>query len=459
METINSEEQRNYIEILRGTIESSIIKQGLKPILQEQKNTHYHNNLNNIDVVIDISKLKTETEKYRKELILSQALIIELKQEIEFLNKINDDANIKNERFENFIENGMHELEETKEKSILLQKEKDELIKNYEISIGQLECLKEELNNSNSLIGKYEKEIYENTKKLNELGTQVENSQIIQNKMSEYKISLEKIYEDFEKNIKENKNLKIDVLDLKEEIEGKEIELNNLKNSIDEKEIIFENEKKKFLTETENLKRLNKKIERSYNDSDNNLKEKEKEFIKLEGKLIEIEKNLREITDKYDDLEDEFDQFKKLSEKKIDSNEKNIYELSNTTNTQKILIENLNLEKSNLVNEQENLKNLNYSISCDYLNLEKELKNKNLELEKFNNELQNIKVSYKNCEEEKENLEKERNMLRIDNVNLKHTVDTDNVMKNNEINILKEEINNLNLELLDKRNNILDLNE
>lgn len=280
-ETLNNEEQRNYIEILKQTIESSILKQGLAPLLQQQKANYYNsnynnnnnlnnnkstditqgnlsnlnlnnfssnnynnNNVSNLDVLIDISKLKGEAEKYRKELVLAQVLITELKQEIEFLNKANEDMNIKKERIKENLDSGLFELQEAQENLHRLQAEKEELSSFYDTLLQNHEKLREELSNSNALLGKYEKDLHENAKKINDLQTENENNQIIQSKMLEYKKSFEKIYEDFEINVKEKNRLEAELIELKEEMEAKQIELNKTKIALEEKEMKFENEKK-----------------------------------------------------------------------------------------------------------------------------------------------------------------------------------------------------------------------
>ena len=74
-ETIATEEQKNIISILQQTIDNDLIKSG---------NINKYINSNNI---FDFTKLKNEAEEYRKELILSQALVNSLKSEIELINK------------------------------------------------------------------------------------------------------------------------------------------------------------------------------------------------------------------------------------------------------------------------------------------------------------------------------------------------------------------------------------
>ena len=90
-------EQKNYIEILKQTIESELIKNELN--FSKEKNEN--NNNNKIDILIEFTKLKIENEKIKKDLILEQAVLIELKSEFESLKKLNDELKEKNEFLEN----------------------------------------------------------------------------------------------------------------------------------------------------------------------------------------------------------------------------------------------------------------------------------------------------------------------------------------------------------------------
>ena len=89
-------EQKNYIEILKQTIESDLIKNELN-----FKEKNENNNNNKFDILIEFTKLKIENEKIKKDLILEQAVLIELKSEFESIKKLNDELKEKNEFLEN----------------------------------------------------------------------------------------------------------------------------------------------------------------------------------------------------------------------------------------------------------------------------------------------------------------------------------------------------------------------
>ena len=88
-ETKACEMQKNIIDILQQAIDNDISKNNeLKKYLT-------------IDNIVDFTQLKMEAEQYRKELVLSQALVNSLKSEIEQLNKEKEETkNIYNKNIE-----------------------------------------------------------------------------------------------------------------------------------------------------------------------------------------------------------------------------------------------------------------------------------------------------------------------------------------------------------------------
>ena len=82
-ETLVNEEQKNFIEILKHTIETKLDILGLKKFIKSQKNKYYNENSDDILVILDITNLKAENDTLRKEMISSNILINQLKNEKE----------------------------------------------------------------------------------------------------------------------------------------------------------------------------------------------------------------------------------------------------------------------------------------------------------------------------------------------------------------------------------------
>ncbi len=476
IETLNNEEQRNYIEILKKTIDSSVIKHGLNPIIQHNKQNYYphkfNNNQNintngnknntfnnNLDVLIDICKLKTETEKCKKDLILSQILITELKQEIEFLHKTNEDLNFKKEKIKENLENGIFELEDSKERLRNLEAEKEGINQYNNNLLNNFEKLQEDLQSSNELLGKYEKELHENAKKINDLMTENENNSIIQSKMLEYKKSFEKIYEDFEENLKIKNRFEAELIELKEELEVKRMEINRLRIMNEEKEIKFESERKMILNDNEHINNRNKKAERNLNDIENLLKEREREVLKYQDKFNECELMNQDYKKKLENLELDFIDYKKTSERKLEATEKTVRELMSNNTIIKSNLDNLNREKENLLNEIDNLANNNEILCRNVNDLELEINSKGKNLQKINEEYEKLFRDYTELENERKIIKTEKDSLIREikqNKDYYENEVSDKIMENNRLN---KELNFLKNEVYDHREKNCEANE
>lgn len=252
-ETLTNDEQRNYIEMLRQTIESSIIKHGMSAFLQTARNSHsglLNKDSSNVDLVVDIAKIKAEGDKYRKELVMAQVLIGELKGEIEYLKKNCEDMTIKKEKIKENLESGIRELENAKGQVTCLENEKEDIIQNFDELKNDHSKILEELYNSTEIVSKLECHTEDLNRKISELNTQLESKYAVESKLSEYKKSFEKLYQDFDKTSKEKSKVDFEISELKEEF--KKLQLENIKSRsvIEEKE----SELKNSSNENETLK-------------------------------------------------------------------------------------------------------------------------------------------------------------------------------------------------------------
>ena len=119
---LNNDQQRNYIEILKQTIESSLVKTGLKPMIENsatQSGKDFYN------TVIEISSLHNEMEKIKSDNTALEVINAKLKNEVDYLNKSN--TNFK-EKIQDSLESGIKELEEAKGKIRILENEKENLL-------------------------------------------------------------------------------------------------------------------------------------------------------------------------------------------------------------------------------------------------------------------------------------------------------------------------------------------
>lgn len=171
-ETISNEEQRNYIEILRQTLESTIFKTGIGPLLSAQK-VHYSKDATNVDILVDAAMIKVESEKFRKELLMAQLLNNELKQEFELMKKSYEDVLIKNEKLKEEVENLVGEIDH--KENYIKNQEEEKYSLNIEISsLGKNnENLLQEIDKVNQKNKKLERDLNDMNKKTIDLNSQV----------------------------------------------------------------------------------------------------------------------------------------------------------------------------------------------------------------------------------------------------------------------------------------------
>ena len=118
---------------------------------------------------------------------MANVIINELKQENDFLKKINEDLTIKNQMIRENFDNILREIDELKEKD----KEKDISKNNLEevqsIIKGENERLVKDYDNITHKNRKLEKENSDLSRKINELNLKLNEMSSIQGKLNEYK--------------------------------------------------------------------------------------------------------------------------------------------------------------------------------------------------------------------------------------------------------------------------------
>jgi hypothetical protein len=418
-ETLKNEEQRNYIEILKQTLESNLVKSGLQPFLDKHRNMNNTGNKfykSTSDFVVDIVQLKQDAENYRKELLNSQYNIEDLNRQIEILQTTNNEMNMKKEKIKESLENGIRELEEAKEKVQTLELEKD--------------YLAEELNElreyNDRILKDYENTLDRNSiieKELEILRNQISDQRLLENKLVEYKSNFEKMSEELEnlfneketaeekcnKFSEENQELLDNYNHIKEENE-------NLKNLIKEKE-----EKISELEEcNEKLLKKNEELSSNLNDS-----------LKI---LSETERSLENNTSEFEKLKKDYSNLKLSNEETLIKNES-------------LQTENENLQAE--LNKQKN-ENLQVLLENDKYRLEATEFSNNFnkildQYETLNKNFKNLETGYNTLKMEKENLYKE---LSLDKE--KHS--NDEYSKTKEINKLSNQISSLKSEKTEMEN-------
>lgn len=464
IETINNEEQKNYIEILKQTIDSFVLKNGFANCLNKIKKSFYMNNKhspqtpNDVDFLTEITQQRIEAEKSRKELVLSQALINELKREIDFLKQNNANMSSTKEKIIDNLENGIKELDQAKNKLKSVESENANIKKEIEILRESIINLQEELKFSNEFADKLQNEKEELNNKYMEIKEHLENSQTMQNKIFDYKKSFDHIYIELNEALSQKKLIEAELYKIKNDLENQIIE--NIK--IKEEAKIIDFERKSSLTEKDNcskqislLEKINKEMEdcqKAKENNINNLKDKFDKSIRDSNIIKEIEEN------KYEKLKKEFDEHKSNSQKTIENFKKKleekIEELLNCTNIKRAAYEKVKVDSINSNNDSTQIKEIeeenNYLIN-KMNSLQKELSNKNEISNKINQQYDNLCFDFNQQEvlTKKLNQEKENALEEI--IYWKKKYDNDTMNKINEIQILNKTLDNYQKENSEKQ--------
>ena len=409
---ISSEEQQNYMNLIKKTIETDLIKNGVL------------NRYITVDGIIDLSKLKLETEDLRKKLVLAQSMINSLKHDLEELSKENADLKQKASLY---VDNHIEMINNTKTK--------DE----YEYAINELQ-------NENELLVQKNKELLAKVSSMNKYNSEQNNE--IHKRLSEYQMNYEKINSDFEKLLTEKNELEVlnskllhDNKTYKDNISLLEIQIDKLtsNSTLQCEQNINEDYKKMYnelLIENSNIKMLLNTINQNNQQNINDIG-----FIN------------QNIGDYYTKLQSENSQLQIENEKiKIDLqnalNEKN--NLDKQNENCKLKLKNLNLEKVKLTIDNDKL--------TQTLNaLKNEIEDKNTKLNHIQEMLSKEKVLTD------ENIQRNTSLQnQYDDIKQKYSLTHEKYLQNeSQISSLKEQINTLQHEkttlqqLLNDKDNVI----
>ena len=135
-EILINDQQRNYIEILKQTLDSNLIKNGMKSQMeilnkiQKKKSSEVINNIDNMceyyEELFNVVELNKKIEDLYKQ---NNILEIENNKLLSNINDLNNRNNIFKEQINNSLKNGINELEQAKYKIKELESEKESLIK------------------------------------------------------------------------------------------------------------------------------------------------------------------------------------------------------------------------------------------------------------------------------------------------------------------------------------------
>ena len=375
-ETFATQEQRNIINLLEKAINNDFIKNGII------------NQYITSDNLIDFTKLKNESENYRKELVLSQALVNSLKSEIEHLNKEKNDNEINKKSIginsdpldNNFNQNIYHGYKEEN---------------NNTDSLNYNEESMEKENNNNIQNNLY---LSENLSLKSTLNNQ---AQIISNLMNE-NLNLKQIVEEANSKLNEGLNINNDArermknLEKKLNIKGNELSqyeekfsffndyISNLKSSLMKlQDLIY-----KYINVYNKMgnEDLNSLLTKSFSEGILKLQNKISQMNKVQKYNLDSESDIKIhelIADLLKVINNEFviiyekifesNGYYNESNRKVEQLKSEINNNNHNIETQKKNIEYLNAQLNDQIEENNKLKELNEKVNEKNSNIYKEI--------------------------------------------------------------------------------------
>ena len=437
-ETLQNEELKNYIEILKQTLESSLIKNNIALNLE---NASKKTNLKPIDVLVGYTNMKEENEKNKKLLNHNKVIIEDLNSQIKNLKKLNEDFKIKNNQlideykkikklYDDLIDKEKNlgkdnERIEIKYKNLLKENnEKDKLIDAYLNKLNQIERDLQDTNNIRGKLSKFKSD-YENLEKLkNKLDNEVES-------LNYKNENLEKLNNKFEI---ENDKLKNDISIYKSQVD-------KLTESLSNNLLAYQSDKKILEESLKEIKKNLKKNENTIIDLINEIEDKKNEIENLKDLNKQKDKNIENLTSELKILKINFDSLKMESSRKMIITEQNI---------------------KNLINEKDKLNNLISNLEKEKINLIEKIKEKSEEIrllkdanENYKNEISNEKNYNEDLKNNLSKIIQEKDLNSIEKSKLKN----DNLTLNNEIQFWKEKYDEDLKEKMEENNELKFTNE
>ena len=303
---INAAEQQNYTDLLKKTIENELIKNGL-----------LNSNIN-AEGVIDLAKIRLESEEYKKQLVLAQSMINSLKNDLVELTKENKEYKMNEEKNINLKNNESinmnNQIFDINNKLMSYKNNYEKISKDFEKLLDEKKNIKNENSILKNEINEYKLKIENLEKEINEIKNNnnngnVDKSESKKNKNKDYMKQYDEVIEEITKKdskstspTKENRD-KLNSNNehyIKTLNENKRLTIENQKLKEDIKKVINEKNEIEKQNETNKNKiiQLNKKLEKEK-------EEHQKEVNKLKEKYIEKENENENYNYYIDDTEDD----------------------------------------------------------------------------------------------------------------------------------------------------------
>ena len=356
-EMILNEEHRNYIQILKETLESNLLKCGISNQLKSSTQSPNINQSEITDFVINYHKFQNENEKLKEDLTQMNNILNELKNENETLKSKLEACNaenilikehiekLKSTNFEQTEQNSKNDqdiqtltinLNSLRNQNALLQNQINELQsmqltkdKQVQSSYNQLDMMNADLtkyrsleNNYNRLVSDYEQikyDLFTNQKEKQSLESEIS---LLKNDISNLNSNLNTLHNENQKLLSDYDKLKTqyeEVLVEKKTAEKLNETFHYRKKELDESydkisslqlknnELLAINDKNEqmlndYLSNISELKRLNDKLQYDYNKVLDELNSNKDAFIENTNENKTLHLKLKELTEEHNAL-------------------------------------------------------------------------------------------------------------------------------------------------------------
>ena len=436
-EVLINQEQRNYIEILKQTIEQDLIKTGLMKNLDESSKKY---NMKPVDLIADYSKIKMENEKIKKDLIMEQVILTDIKNDLDTTKNENIDLQNKN----NELEEEMSMIKKLISGNLINNQidleNKDQIVTNIQNLIIENKELKENISIFKKQINEYEKDLIDKNDIDNKLKSLTKEKEKILEKNSKLQNDFNELSNQFSEKVKNNEDLLKENINIKDKYNKSKQEIEKLKNNLEETTEKFNNTKQLLEEEQKIIKISLKKSENSNIELTNDIQSKNDQISNLQNVAKEKDKSIIDLNSKLSESKIILDKLKDENEKKMILSNQNINNLNDENQKLKFLTKELTKENQNLLEQISKLKDEINKYAIDF----QTLKNENEETKNLNNQL---KDQFDRTNQEKDILNEEVNKVKTVNGSANNEINFWKIKYENDINSKEEETNILRNEI------------
>ena len=445
-EILINQEQRNYIEILKQTMEQDLIKTGMIKNLEESSKKY---NMKPVDLLIDYSKMKMENEKIKKDLIMEQVILTDIKSDLDETKNENIKLVNKNKELVEEINNIKQLISGNIANSGFDLGNKDEIATNLQNLIIDNTQLKDNISKLKSKNDEYEKELINKNEVENKLKNITIQHENILEKNSKLQNDFNELSNKFSEKVKNNEDLIKENITIKDKYNKSKQEIEKLKNNLEETTEKFNNTKKLLEEEQKIIKISLKKSENSNIELTNDIQNKNDQISNLKNVAKEKDKSITDLNSKLSESKIILDKLKDENEKQLILSNQNINSLNDENQKLKYLTKELTKENQNLLEQISRLKDEINKYAIDF----QTLKNENEETKTLNNRLRD---QFDRTNQEKDILNEEVNKVKTVNGSANNEInywkekyENDLNNKEEETNILRNEIEILNYKIDD----------